>query len=389
MRIDLVAASWEAEPLEHTTHITELAVALSRQGHEVALHIRRHTPDQPESEENPFGFRVVRVPAGPPSPLSGAALIAHLDGFAAFLDRAWAERAPDVVHLHSWMSGLAVSESDAPLVQSLHGFRHTERQFQRLVVRRRTDMERLVALAADRVVTAAADEAFELVRLGVPGTKVSLVPWGVDTDLFHPEGPAAPRGAGPRLVALGEVAPHSGFHTAITALAAVPDAELLIVGPIRSDAADEDPEVLRLVGHARRLRVGHRVRFTGRAGRADLPALLRSADVALCVPSREPSGVAAAQAMACGVPVVASAVGALADLVVDGSTGVLVPARAPLALGVALRGLLADPALSRAHALAGAERVRVRYSWDRVAAEVAATYRKAIRHRRFEVAAEQ
>jgi glycosyltransferase involved in cell wall biosynthesis len=76
-----------------------------------------------------------------------------------------------------------------------------------------------------------------------------------------------------------------------------------------------------------------------------MPALLRSADLVLCTPWYEPFGLVPLEAMACGVPVVGSAVGGLLDTVVPGVTGALVPPRDPAALAVAVRQLLADPAL--------------------------------------------
>jgi glycosyltransferase involved in cell wall biosynthesis len=78
--------------------------------------------------------------------------------------------------------------------------------------------------------------------------------------------------------------------------------------------------------------------------------------------------------MSCGVPVVASAVGGLVDTVVDRVTGDLVPARNPRALGLALRRLLADPARRAAYASAALDRARSRYSWSRVADQLAALY---------------
>ncbi|MFC0071954.1 glycosyltransferase, partial [Umezawaea endophytica] len=299
--------------------------------------------------------------------LSRAALLPHLDEFATALGRTWAGRAPDVVHLHSWQSGLAVREPEAPVTQSLHGLESTKDSAGSSKV---AELELMTSMTADRVLAASSDEVLRLTRLGVPRARMARVPWGVDTTLFSPNGPAAPRGAAPRVLALGEVAPHSGFDTVVQALLAVPDAELVVVGPIRSAVPREDPELTRLVQLARKHDVAHRLRFTGELDRTALAALLRSADVAVCVPWREPSGIRALQAMACGVPVIASTVGALTDIVINDLTGVLVPPRDPAALGQALHDLLADPLRREVCAITGADRARNRFSWERVAAEV-------------------
>lgn len=112
----------------------------------------------------------------------------------------------------------------------------------------------------------------------------------------------------------------------------------------------------------------------GAVPRADLARWYRSADVLVCSPWYEPFGLTALEGMACGVPVVATAVGGLADTVVDGTTGTLVPVRDPAALGRALDDLLADPVRRLGYATAGVDRVRRQYSWDLSASRLADLY---------------
>jgi glycosyltransferase involved in cell wall biosynthesis len=118
-----------------------------------------------------------------------------------------------------------------------------------------------------------------------------------------------------------------------------------------------------------------------------VPELLRSADVVACVPWYEPFGMVALEAMACGVPVLATAVGGLVDTVVDGVTGVHVPPRRPDEVADALRMLLAQPRLRAAMGGAGAERARARYGWDAIAADVMAAYVRMVRGRQARSAA--
>jgi glycosyltransferase involved in cell wall biosynthesis len=116
----------------------------------------------------------------------------------------------------------------------------------------------------------------------------------------------------------------------------------------------------------------------GQVSRRDMPALLRSADAVVCVPWYEPFGIVPLEAMACGVPVVAAAVGGLTDTVVDGVTGVHVPPRRPDALARAVSALLADPVRGQCYGMAGVDRAQARYSWDRVAADTLRAYRKVV-----------
>ena len=98
----------------------------------------------------------------------------------------------------------------------------------------------------------------------------------------------------------------------------------------------------------------------------------------VCTPWYEPFGLVPLEAMACGVPVVASAVGGYLDTVVDGATGALVPPQRPDRLAAAMRRLLAEPFWREAYGTAGVDRARSRYSWDRIAAATLAVYQDVL-----------
>src|SRR5262249_6080896 len=89
-------------------------------------------------------------------------------------------------------------------------------------------------------------------------------------------------------------------------------------------------------------------------------------------------GMVSLEAMACGTPVVASAVGGQVDAVVDGTTGILVPPGRPALLAQRIRQLLAHPMLLEAYSVAAADRARSRYSWERIAHETLAVYDSAL-----------
>jgi glycosyltransferase involved in cell wall biosynthesis len=279
------------------------------------------------------------------------------------------------------MSGLAALSAtrdlDVPVVQTFHALGVTKRRFQGRQDTSppvRIRMERALARDVDRIIATCTDEVGELVRLGAARNRITVVPSGVDVDQFSPDGPAAERGDRPRVLCIGRLVPRKGFDTVIRALVGVPEAELIIAGGPAADELAGDPEAARLTRLAERFGVADRVRLVGAVARPDVPALLRSADLVVCTPWYEPFGIVPLEAMACGVPVVASAVGGFLDTVVDGATGTLVPPRRPDRLAAAMRRLLAEPFWREAYGTAGVDRARSRYSWDRIAAATLAVY---------------
>jgi glycosyltransferase involved in cell wall biosynthesis len=190
-------------------------------------------------------------------------------------------------------------------------------------------------------------------------------------------------GAGPlrRILTVGRLVERKGVQDVIAALADVPETELVVVGGPSRDGLSADPDVRRLAALAEQLGVLDRVDFRGRVGRAELPALLRSADAVVCAPWYEPFGIVPLEAMACGVPVVATAVGGMLDSVADGVTGLLVAPRRPDQVAAAVREILDDPALARRLGHQGVRRAQTRYGWDHVAALTRDVYAPLVRTR--------
>ncbi|ANZ43133.1 hypothetical protein BBK82_29805 [Lentzea guizhouensis] len=364
MRIAVVSA--QASPLKadfgQGMHIAQLATALCESGHEVVVYTRRDDPAVAERVRTADGYEVVHVPAGRPTALAEDHVVPHLGEFAECLAQRWQVCPPDVVHTYGWTSAL-VGVIGAHIVRAPVVHSYTTLGADQ--TGQRGDAEMLVARRAAWIMGSSAQEATELWRLGVRRTQVSVVPCGVDAELFEPEGPIATRNALRRVLVAGEPARHNGFADVLTAMSAMDDAELVVVG------AGDQAELRELAGG---LGVLDRVVFTGHVPQAQLPALVRSADVVVCVPWSDPFGITALQAMACGVPVVATTVGALKDIVVHDVTGLHVPARKPVVLARALRQLLADDTWREEFGIAARDRVVARYSRDRLAEEALAVY---------------
>jgi type III pantothenate kinase len=396
MRIALV--SEHASPLAvlggvdaggQNVHVAALARGLARRGAKVVVHTRRDDPDLPRRVRLCPGVQVDHVDAGPPTHVPKDDLLPHMGAFAAELERAWREHPPDVVHSHFWMSGLASLEAAGvlgiPVVHTFHALGVVKRRYQGSADTsppERLDIESGIVRDAKRIVATCTDEAFELMRLGAERGKVHVIPCGVDLERFRPDGPADDRGRAHRIVYAGRLVERKGIGNIISALEQVPDCELVVAGGPPRDLLTADAEARRLLALAEHHGVQDRLVLCGRVERDALPALLRSADALVSVPWYEPFGITPLEAMACGVPVVASAVGGMIDTVVDGVTGRHVPPRDPGRLAAVLREVLADPASAADQGRAGIRRTRQLYDWDRVAVATLDVYEELAAHRR-------
>jgi glycosyltransferase involved in cell wall biosynthesis len=366
-------------------HVAELSAALCRLGHDVTVYTRRDSGRGQAVVRAPAGYQVVQLPAGPPRYVPKDELLPYMNDFAQLLAEQTRKRRPDVLHAHFWMSGMVASlvgqQQSIPVVQSFHALGAVNRRYQGAADTSppsRVSIERAVGRSVTRILATCTDEVLELVRLGVPRQRISVLPGGVDVEQFTPDGPVAPKGPLRRVLSVGRLVPRNGFADLIGALPAVPDTELIIVGGPAGGSLAEDPEARRLRELAERAGVADRVRLTGQLARSDMPAMLRSADVVARVPWYEPFGIVLLEAMACGVPVLASAVGGQTDTVVDGITGVLVSPRQVRQIGLALRRMLSDASQRTLMGAAGCDRARVRYSWDRIAGDTERVYLRTV-----------
>ncbi|MET7968278.1 glycosyltransferase [Micromonospora sp. NPDC005305] len=379
-----LAALGEEDAGGQNTHLAELAAALVGEGHDVRVYTRRDSAALPEVVSTSDGYQVCHVPAGPAQRVPKDELLPYMGEFGSWLADSWRRGGwhPDVAHAHFWMSGLATvhagRRTGVPTVLTYHALGTVKRRHQGARDTSppgRIGYERALGRAVDRVVVQCEDEVAELVRMGVPRSRMALVPSGVNQAVFRPDGPVAPRDpARPRILTVGRMVERKGFLDVVRALPAVPDAECVVVGGPQADLLPADAFARRLSALAESCGVADRVKLVGAVPREEMPTWYRSADVLVAAPWYQPFGLTPLEGMACGVPVIGTNVGGIADSVVDGLTGDLVPPRDPRALGTALRRLLTDRVRRFAYATAALDRVRSRYSWKRCAEQLGAVY---------------
>jgi glycosyltransferase involved in cell wall biosynthesis len=225
---------------------------------------------------------------------------------------------------------------------------------------------------ADHITATGLRLAETAARYAPAGKPVTVVPYGVDLREFRSQ----PRQERPEVVigAVARLSKEKGLHYLLEAFAVVagrhPQARLVLAG--------QGPERQRLERLAARLGLGERVRFLGEVPHEQVPGVLQQLDIFAMPSTYEGFGVAALEAEAMELPVVASRVHGIPDVVLDGETGLLVAPRDRQALAAALDRLASDGDLRRRLGQAGRAFVAEHYSWEENTAQMEALYQAAL-----------
>ena len=234
-------------------------------------------------------------------------------------------------------------------------------------------MQSFVARRLERVITSSEASGRQITSdFGVAPERLAMLGNGLDTELFRPD-PSVPR-AERRLLCVGRASdPNKGIRTLVDALARLPDdVTLTLVDSPTSEARK----------WALERGCADRLELAGRVSTEELVRLYRSATLVV-VPSRyEGFGLPAAEAMACGTPVVTTDAGALPEVVSVGGGGVLVPPDDPDAMAKAIRDLLDHPELRADLGRRARPRIDEAFAWPRIAERTAEVYHEVIAERR-------
>lgn len=364
--------------------VRSTTLALVAAGHEVTVWTRLDRPGAADSEDID-GVHLRRLAVGPATAITKAA---HDDLVEPFKDALAADLSEvDVLHAHHWFSGMAAlplaHDRGVPHVQSFHSIAAPETSplsaGERPESPARLAGESWLATHTDAVVAVSRAEA-ETVRdrLRAPVDRVRVVHPGVDTELFHP----GVTGDRPTLLAAARIEPLKAIDLAIRTLAGVVERadrtgaarpRLVVAG----GATNDDAYVRELAALARELGVGDDVALVGPQTRTALAATMRAATIVVVPSHSETYGLVALEAAASGVPVLAARTGGLAESVLDGVTGVLLPDWEPATWVAACSALLADPARRDRLGAAGRAHALTR-RWDAVADATIACYLEAL-----------
>ena len=363
-------------------YVRELAGSVAQAGVPVRVYVRRwadHLPDRITVEP---GLEVVHVAAGPhdlrKEQLPGV-IDEFADGVAADL------RCGDVSVLHAnyWLSAVAAHrlkhELELPLVATFHTLARVKAEGGAPAPGARARAESEVVGCCDAICASNPVEAEQLVAFyGADAQRIEVVPPGVDHAFFSPGDRGGARQAlglddRPTVLFVGRIQPLKGLTVAIEALSRLEqtDSRLVVVGgPSGPDGPKEWDRAQAMMSS---LGVADRVELVEPQPHHALSSWYRAADVVV-VPSRSESfGLVALEAAACGIPVVANAVGGLRTLVRHDRTGFLVEGRDPEAMAQRIDELLAHSARADAMGRAAASEAQ-RYSWSTTAGRLRRLY---------------
>jgi glycosyltransferase involved in cell wall biosynthesis len=367
----------------------ELSRALARLGAPTDLFVRRLDATDARITEVEPGLRLVTVPAGPPGPRQRRTLWMLAPQMRDQMLRFMVAEGVryDVVHGTTWTAGIAAADvakragiPHTQLIQAPNASKHHHLDDPSSSPPQRVQFEQDFAREAAALVARTASEREHLVRAyGADPGRVSVIPWGIDLQRFQPGDRSQARRrlgldqTGSIVLHVGRTHARCGVHDLLRALALLDDLPggapllLLVGGETREPDPAEAPELGELWQLAAELGVADRVRFVGRRGRGELQDYYAAADVVAYVPWHEPYGLQIREALACGRPVVGTAVGGIADALADEQAGSLVAPEDPRDLAVKLRRLLRSPGLRARLGRAGRAYAEHELGWYAVA----------------------
>ena len=387
-------------------YIDEVSRNLARRGYAIDVFTRCDSIDAPEIVEWAPGVRIINLQAGSLQPRPKDELWPYMpefrDAFLRFMVRD--EARYDLIHGNFWMSGWVATELrqrlGIPAVQIFHATGKTKKRHQKKIDTSpgdRIKTELGIVREVDRLIAQCPAERTELINdyHADPG-KVVIIPSAVNTKIFRPVAKAEARhriGLEREervIVYIGRMLPRKDIRNIVRALAllkgtfAEPVTLMVVGGETVEPDAQATPEIGELQRLATELGVAEQVRFIGTRQANELCYYYSASDVMVTTPWYEPYGLTPLEAMACGCPVIGSAVGGLTFTIKEGETGLLVPPRDPAALARALQQLLSQPKLCAKMGKAARQRVEHEFTWSIVAMRTAALYQTVLAERTHE-----
>jgi len=367
-------------------YVRQLGEALAAAGWHVDMFTRKGSPEDADIVEHGPHCRTIRLEAGPVTYIPREQLFETLPAFVEAFKAYHAKFGYPLVHTNYWLSGWVGyklrQEFHFQWLHTYHSLGAVKYQVASEQAQRdetRLQVEKTILEQADCVIATSPQEEAYLRSLVSSAGHTRLIPCGTDLTLFYPLPEARSRlpinHKEPLILYVGRFDRRKGLETLVAAMAQVPQGHLLIVGgsdPQRSDGAERR----RIEGLVQTYGLGDRVTFVGQVPHEELITYYSAADMCVVPSYYEPFGLVAIEAMACGTPVIASAVGGLQFTVIPEETGLLVPPEDSTALAAAIQRLIDQPEWARTLGANGRERVIAQFDWQAIALQMGELYRQ-------------
>lgn len=382
-------------------YVRELAQQLDAARIMVDIFTRRYDNDTPEIVQISERVRVISIDAGPSEPVSKDDLFCLLPEFASevalFSLREGIRY--DIIHSHYWLSGwvahLLKRYWNAPTVHMFHTLAHLKNRVaddQHHESTLRVQIERRLLDVMDNIVAPNPDERAELLwTLGADNRRICTIPPGIDLSRFQPRDVREARREldlpdNPLVLFVGRIDPIKGIETLIDAFAHLrhrdwqesPPKLVFIGGTLVTNGSGQlvpGPDLEPVLARARELGVADDIIFRGAQPQDRLPDYYAAATVCAVTSLYESFGLVAVEAMACGLPVVATRVGGMKFTVEEGVSGLLVPSGDSISIADALERVILDRPF-RSTLQVGARQAAIRFSWHTVGAAVRNLYER-------------
>jgi len=378
-----------------SVYIRELARELGRRDHRIDIYTRLQENESRSVTNLYKNVRLIHLGIPNGNSLSKLALYPHLSNFFRALEdfRRAENLSYDIIHSHYWLSGRLGNWAqrfwNRPHFSTFHTLGEVKNRTRTGVIEPgfRIAAEKEIVHTCHRILAPTERERDNLIRLyDAPAEKIGVVPCGVNLNLFCPQPKAAARKrlaldpADTILLYVGRFDPLKGLDTLLEAMAhfkSHPGIRLVIAG----GDGDESPAYRAMVQKTKKLEIDENVMFVGRIAQQNLPPYYGAADV-LVMPSRyESFGMVGLEALACGLPVVATPVGAVDELIRKTRAGCIVSDPTPQGLADGIQSIINSRTIPAADVIRQSIR---EYSWSNVASAVIAEYENAITQQIFE-----
>jgi D-inositol-3-phosphate glycosyltransferase len=382
-------------------YVLELSKQLARIGYQVDVITRSQDAKVAQIVKVSKNFRVIHLKAGPEKPINKKKLMNYIPEFIqSFQSLLKKEHTSyDLIHAHYFLSGLIglkLNESFSQKIPLIITF-HTLALMKNLVARSaaeqenqtRVDAEFNLVKLTDAIITpSSSDKQYLMYLYGAPEKKIFEIPPGVNTTIFKPFNKSLAKqhiGVSDKtkiILFVGRIEPLKGIDVLLYAIKILisqrisdPISLMIIGGDISQHIKKWSPLLKQLEQLSRTLQITANVNFVGQRNQHELAYFYNAAEVVVMPSHYESFGMAAAEAMACGIPVITTNASGISNLIDDRRSALITSVNNPLLLASQIKKLLSDEKLYQEIQKNNLENVND-LSWENTVKQIETVYKR-------------